>query len=324
MDKNKIINTINEYQDKVAFNLSMQKELKIKEEHMIIPYDEFAINGSLEEGNEMFRSVAKVGCSLFDETCKNIENNIKISNIDNSIEKIKQCYNKINKNLSPFEVRISSQYLELKISNCKNKWNILFAKSQLKEIERSEKEIIKEQLKEEKQIQRELDKLERQKNDLQYKFNQKLKDTQIYDDNIKRDIDNIENSINKNKYALTHKRSGYVYVVSNSDMKEGQYKIGITRRSVEDRMKELGSGASHSFGMNVHGYVYCDDCFEVESKLHRYFAERRVNQVNPRKEWFKTTLPEIKQAFWDLFNINIMLTEVDDENYLYSKGVIDI
>ena len=107
-------------------------------------------------------------------------------------------------------------------------------------------------------------------------------------------------------------------------MKEGQYKIGITRRTVEERMKELGSGASHSFGMNVHGYVYCDDCFEVESKLHKHFANNRINQVNPRKEWFKTTLEDIKQAFKELFNIDIELVETADENYLYSKDKLKI
>ena len=102
-------------------------------------------------------------------------------------------------------------------------------------------------------------------------------------------------------------------------MKDGQYKIGITRRSVEERMKELGSGASHSFGMNVHGYTYCDDCFEVESTLHRHFSKQRVNQLNPRKEWFRTTLPEIQDAFKELFDINIVLEETSNEDYLYSQ-----
>ena len=107
-------------------------------------------------------------------------------------------------------------------------------------------------------------------------------------------------------------------------MKDGQYKIGITRRTIEERMKELGSGASHSFGMNVHGYVYCDDCFEVESKLHKYFANQRINQINPRKEWFKTTLEDITKAFKTLFDIDIVLNDVSDENYLYSKEKVSI
>ena len=102
-------------------------------------------------------------------------------------------------------------------------------------------------------------------------------------------------------------------------MKEGQYKIGITRRTVEERMKELGSGASHSFPMNVHGYVYCDDCFQVESAMHRHFADRRVNQVNAKKEWFYASLGEIAQGFKDVCNIDIELVDAVDESYLYSQ-----
>ena len=134
----------------------------------------------------------------------------------------------------------------------------------------------------------------------------------------------MESEIEKNEYALKHNRAGYVYVVSNDDMKEGQYKIGITRRTIEERMNELGSGASHSFGMNLHGYVYCEDCFAVESMLHKHFADQRVNQVNPRKEWFKTTLQDIQQAFKELFDIDIILTDIADENYLYSKEKIQL
>ena len=197
-------------------------------------------------------------------------------------------------------------------------------KQQQKEIERTEREIIKEQLKEEKQLQKAQEKLEKEKVALQYKYNKEFEQTGIKNGNIQRDIEQLESKIEQNNYALTHKRAGYVYVVSNDDMKEGQYKIGITRRSVEERMNELGTGASHSFPMNIHGYVYCDDCFVVESALHKYFADNRVNQVNPRKEWFKTSLTEIRKAFKELFDIDIILTEVSNENYLYSKDRINI
>ena len=98
-----------------------------------------------------------------------------------------------------------------------------------------------------------------------------------------------------------------------------KYKIGITRRTVEERMKELGSGASHSFPMNVHGYVYCDDCFQVEAALHKHFSAKRVNQVNPKKEWFFSTLDEIQKAFKDVCNIDIELVDAVDESYLYSQ-----
>lgn len=323
MDKNiseKIVtNTI-----KLKDNGDSQKNMKKSLRCMDIPYDQFAIGGDLNEGNKMFTNVARLALEDFDMFCEHNINEMTLGNVENVILKIQNKYKTINDFLDIFEIKILYDYLELKIEQCYIQNEIIFNKKQQKEIEQAEKEIIKEQLKEERRIQKEKEKLEKERVALQYKFNKELEQTGIQNGNIKRDIEALDEQIERQNYALTHNRAGYVYVVSNDDMKEGQYKIGITRRAIEERMKELGSGASHSFGMNLHGYVYCEDCFAVESMLHKHFADQRVNQVNPRKEWFKTTLQDIQQAFKELFDIDIILTDITDENYLYSKEKIQL
>lgn len=300
-------------------NIAKQKELSRTLDCVKIPYNQFMIDGSLYVGNQMFENIAKLSIKTFDSLCDNHINKMTLKNIENTIIKINIEYEKINRHLEIFNIEILQNYLELKVQQCRIQERILFNKKQLKEIEQTEKEILKEQLQEEKRIQKEQDKLEKELVNLQYKFNKQLENDKIYDKELKQSIEDIEERIKENEYALTHKRAGYVYVVSNDDMKDGQYKIGITRRSVEERMKELGSGASHSFGMNVHGYTYCDDCFEIESALHRYFSKQRVNQLNPRKEWFRTTLPDIQKAFKELFDINIVLEDTSNEDYIYSQ-----
>ena len=305
-------------------NITQQSEYKKNLCCFEMPYNEFMINGNFNDGNTMFRNVAKISLDAFDAYCDTQINRITLNNISDITIKLQNKYDKINDQLSIFNITLKEEYLTLKIQQCQIQEEILFYKQQQKEIERTEREIIKEQLKEEKQLQKAQEKLEKEKIALQYKFNKEFEQTGIKNGNIQRDIEQLENEIEQNNYALTHQRAGYVYVVSNDDMKEGQYKIGITRRSVEERMSELGAGASHSFPMNIHGYVYCEDCFEVESALHKHFANKRVNQVNPRKEWFKTSLTEIRKAFKELFDIDIILTEVTNENYLYSKDKIDI
>ena len=323
MDKNiseKIVtNTI-----KLKDNGDSQKNMKKSLRCMDIPYNQFAIGGDLNEGNKMFTNVARLALEDFDMFCEHNINKMTLGNVENVILKIQNKYKTINDFLDIFEIKILYDYLELKIEQCYIQNEIIFNKKQQKEIEQAEKEIIKEQLKEERRIQKEKEKLEKERVALQYKFNKELEQTGIQNGNIKRDIEALDEQIERQNYALTHNRAGYVYVVSNDDMKEGQYKIGITRRTIEERMKELGSGASHSFGMNLHGYVYCEDCFAVENMLHKHFADQRVNQVNPRKEWFKTTLQDIQQAFKELFDIDIILTDIADENYLYSKEKIQL
>src|SRR5262249_23561766 len=39
--------------------------------------------------------------------------------------------------------------------------------------------------------------------------------------------------------------------------------------------------------------IKCDDAPLLESALHRCFHKLRVNKVNPRKEFFRTTIEEI-------------------------------
>jgi hypothetical protein len=92
-------------------------------------------------------------------------------------------------------------------------------------------------------------------------------------------------------------RSGHVYVISNiGSFGEDVYKIGMTRR-VEpmDRVRELGD-ASVPFHFDMHAIIYCEDAPQLENQLHREFHQRRVNQVNHRKEFFRVSLAEIAIA----------------------------
>ena len=213
-------------------------------------------------------------------------------------------------------ISIKSEYLDLKLEEIDLQNDLIWAKQLQKDIERDERELIKEQLREEKLLEKEKERAEKRIIKLQYDYNKlcgKSKKDIVKMHEIETELEKLNLTVKQNNYALTHNRAGYVYVVSNSDMKDGQYKIGITRRTVEERMKELGSGASHSFPMNVHGYVYSEDCFELESALHKYFDKQRVNQCNPHKEWFKTTLDEISKAFWNVGGI-----------YTYSKQILEV
>lgn len=320
-DKAQLLYKIDEHKKQIKDCRDTQKWMRKGLGCMTIPYDQFRVNGTFNEGNDMFKNVAILSLRAFDDKCAVIINKLKISNISKSLEDIKTAYEQNNTNTATFNISIKADYYALKLDECRYTFDLLLAQEQQKQIEKTEKEIIKEQLKEEKALEREKERAERERMNLQYKLTRaELNDRT----RIKEQIDGLTEIIDHNEFMLSHKRCGYVYVVSNNDMKEGQYKIGITRRTVEERMKELGSGASHSFPMNVHGYVYCDDCFQVESAMHRHFANRRVNQVNAKKEWFYASLEEIAQGFKDVCNIDIKLVDAVDESYLYSQERLNV
>jgi hypothetical protein len=91
-------------------------------------------------------------------------------------------------------------------------------------------------------------------------------------------------------------KKGHVYVISNiGSFGENIYKIGMTRRlDPMDRVKELGD-ASVPFEFDVHAIIFSDDAPTLETKLHHAFEEKRVNKINRRKEFFKTSLASIKE-----------------------------
>ena len=90
-------------------------------------------------------------------------------------------------------------------------------------------------------------------------------------------------------------KAGYVYVISNvGSFGENVYKIGMTRRlDPMDRVRELGD-ASVPFKFDVHAMVYSEDAVAIENAFHQHFADRNVNCVNMKKEFFRVSLDEVQ------------------------------
>ena len=56
------------------------------------------------------------------------------------------------------------------------------------------------------------------------------------------------------------------------------------------------SGASVPFKFDIHAMIFSEDAPALEAKLHRAFADKKVNAVNQRKEFFNVSLDEIKKV----------------------------
>lgn len=94
--------------------------------------------------------------------------------------------------------------------------------------------------------------------------------------------------------------SGHVYIISNyGSFGEDVIKIGMTRRNVEDRVYELGD-ASVPFEFDIEGTLYHpSNAMDLEARIHDLLVEKRMNRVNPRREFFRITITELKQIFKD-------------------------
>lgn len=90
-------------------------------------------------------------------------------------------------------------------------------------------------------------------------------------------------------------KKGHVYVISNiGSFGEGIYKIGQTRREPQIRIDELGD-ASVPFEYDIHALIESDNAPALEYKLQRRFLGVQINKINSRKEFFRTTLKEIRE-----------------------------
>ena len=62
-----------------------------------------------------------------------------------------------------------------------------------------------------------------------------------------------------------------------------------------DRVRELGD-ASVPFRFDTHALVFSDDAVGLETRLHHEFADRRVNLVNVRREFFRASPAEVRDV----------------------------
>lgn len=50
------------------------------------------------------------------------------------------------------------------------------------------------------------------------------------------------------------------------------------------------------FRFDTHALVFSDDAVALETRLHQEFADRRVNQINHRREFFRATPAQVRDA----------------------------
>jgi|TARA_B110000037_G_scaffold167729_1_gene190011 hypothetical protein len=234
---------------------------------------------------------------------------VKRDNFGKLRQEIQDAYQMVNNHGEAFRnARIRIEYLDARLTELK--WAV--AVTELKEQEREEQRQIKQEMREEEKARREYEKAikEAQKEEkllekLMAEARSKLQEASEeeraeYESKIQDLEQKWKEAEEKNQRALSmaqQTRSGHVYVISNiGSFGDDVFKIGLTRRLEPiDRVKELGD-ASVPFGFDVHAMIYNEDAPKLENTLHHVFTDFQMNKVNPRKEFFKVGITQIKEA----------------------------
>jgi hypothetical protein len=231
----------------------------------------------------------------------------KADNFGKLEQEIRDSFAVVNNNGAAFRnARITPEFLVARLEELK--WAA--TANALKDKEREEQRALREQMREEEKARREyeraikdaakeeealkkaMEKVQQQvatANDAQRaEFEAKLRDLE----------EKLKLAEEKNQRALSmaqQTRTGHVYVISNiGSFGEEVFKIGMTRRlEPKDRVRELGD-ASVPFEFDIHAMIFSEDAPSLEKSLHRHFLRQQLNKVNPRKEFFRIGLPEIR------------------------------
>lgn len=244
----------------------------------------------------------------FNGKVDSILSRIKGENHGKLEQEIRGAFHLVNHDGAAFRnARISQEYLDSRLEELR--WAA--TAQALQNQEREEQRRIREQIREEERARREYERalkeaaneesaikkaMERvqaqvaQANDAQrVAFEEKLRELQ----------EKLLVAEEKGRRALSmaqQTKVGHVYVISNvGSFGESVFKIGMTRRlEPNDRVRELGD-ASVPFEFDVHAMIYSEDAPALERSLHLHFMRAQINKVNPRKEFFRLSLENIRQ-----------------------------
>lgn len=273
--------------------------------HCSVPW---TVDGSAAKGRKMVKEHAKLMLRAFNGESDAALAKVKYNNVNNLENRINRSYETINKLGESQQLYITHEYLSLKLQEL----YLVHEHREKAEEERQAQREIRERLREEEKALKEIEKaqkdaerdeetktsaLERARQELAQANGKQVDRLQGLVDRLEAEL---KDALDRKAKAIARAqltRSGHVYVLSNvGSFGEGVYKIGMTRRFEPlERVDELGD-ASVPFRYDVHAMIYSEDAPGLETTLHKHFESRRVNLVNMRREFFRVTLDEIREA----------------------------
>ncbi len=322
-----------QYKDRLKFVRDQQK-LMIRNKTACTGNMNWQVNNSKSEGRKMVVDVQKLLMRSFNDEADDTIRKVKHSNFDASRERIYKSANSINNLGRTWDIRITQEYVKLKIDEL----HLAYEFAAAKEREREEQRALREREREEAKLRKEIDeqrkKLGKEKAQYERALAELKRQLAVCSDIERADleakkaslianIEEVDKGIENVDYREANQRAGYVYIISNiGSFGENVYKIGMTRRlDPMERVYEL-SDASVPFNFDVHAMIFTDDAPGLEAALHNYFASRKVNLVNPRREFFRCTLGEIMQAVRMNFDKTVEFVEVPEAEQFRTSEIM--
>lgn len=254
----------------------------------------FTFDNSLAKGRRMTNDLGKLMLRAYNAEADNSVRSLRVGNVVTARKRLEASRASIARLGAMMEMRISDAFHALRLEEIELTADFLMKKQEEREEAREERERLREERKVAAELAAERERLDKERNHL-IKALTTLQADGNDDPDLAHRLEEIDDAIARNDYRAANIRAGYVYVISNrGSFGEDVVKIGLTRRLEPlDRVHELGD-ASVPFRFDVHALYFSEDAVTLEAELHAHFADRRLNHVNARREFFFASPREVQ------------------------------
>ena len=268
----------------------------------------YTLNDSARRGKEMQDVYGRGLIYALGGYIDSKEKSVTTGNIVKSKELIKNKFNSYQSKANKVGLALNAEYVKARLDMFDINLAIKIKQKEEKARIREEKRRLREQEQLLADIARERAKLLEEKKAMNIAFDKALTDDER--NRIKSQLASIDKRLDSIAYRESHSKAGWLYVITSPSL-PNLTKIGCTRRlNPSIRVKELSS-SSLPEPFHAHCFVFSDDCFELESQIHKYFDKERVN---PDREFFRIEPKEAVDVLKEIFNIDVHFVDEDCED----------
>lgn len=293
----------------------------ITEDRAILASSSFSLDNSLAKGKRMVTDLGKLMLRAYNAEADNAVRTLRAGALATAQKRLDASAESIARLGAMMDMRIAPDFHALRNEELELTADYLAKVAEEREKAREERERLREEAKAERELAAERERLEKERthneNALKALIEQGRADEAA---DLQARIDEIEKAIEFNDYRAANIRAGYIYVISNvGAFGPDVVKIGLTRRlEPMDRVRELGD-ASVPFPFDVHALFFADDAVGLETRLHQAFAERKVNQVNQRREFFFATPHQVREILAEAVGSLLEYTQEPEASEYYQS-----
>lgn len=303
-----------------------QVKSMIKEKRAVTATSNFTYNNSAAKGRSFANKLSKLALRSYNAEVENAISRMKAGNLQAGLKRLEKARSEVARMGDMIDLKVTYDFHNLRVRELELASRHLEAKKAAKEAEREARQKLREEEKAQRDFEMAHAKLKKEKSHYENAISSLITQGRAEEARgLRFKLDEVRRSIEDVEERAANQRLGYVYVISNiGSFGERMVKIGMTRRlEPMDRVRELGD-ASVPFNFDVHTLHFSKDAVSVEAALHRRFADRKVNRINNRREFFYATPAEVREAFAEIDGTVLEYHENPDaEQYRLSQAMYE-